>query len=283
MVQIADPRSPSSPGPADIHANLNRLSIQGPAKTEVWDHQLKVLNGFCLMRMVLHSGTKETGYSLHWVDEKTLKIKLKWPFFMQNALFMTGLDVSLDAHDNTLENYPEGHQVYTEMGKNSKNLEQQDGLVYSEGLFQFRKPMDQAEDNKCKVKVFERPVDANGNKGTVLQIAFLEKNEDAKRLFASPPLSIWFHVLEMQSKNIEYLQSTIYSFMLCPGIGFHLPLYPSNPISGSFILSSPLLQADSYLILDSWSIKLLEYIFLENYYGSKTGQSAPSTRMTQVV
>eukprot|EP00536_Pseudo-nitzschia_multiseries_P003593 jgi/Psemu1/8153/gm1.8153_g len=35
--------------------------------------------------------------------------------------------------------------------------------------------------------------------------------------------------LEMQSENIEYLQSTIYSFMLRPGIGFHLPLYPSKP------------------------------------------------------
>eukprot|EP00536_Pseudo-nitzschia_multiseries_P003822 jgi/Psemu1/8599/gm1.8599_g len=61
--------------------------------------------------MPLYSGTKETNYSLHWVDEKTLKIKLKWPIFMQNALLMTGLDVSFNAHGNTIENYTEGHQA----------------------------------------------------------------------------------------------------------------------------------------------------------------------------
>eukprot|EP00536_Pseudo-nitzschia_multiseries_P005919 jgi/Psemu1/14024/gm1.14024_g len=192
----AGPGSPASPGPADIHANLKRLSIQGPIQTvsgllpypmlsgrwEVWDHKLKVVNGYCLMRMLLHSGTKETDYSLDWVDERILKIKLKWPIFMQNALFMTGLDVSFNANGNAIKNYPEGHQVYT--------------------------------------------------------------------------------VPEMQSKNIEYLQSTIYSFMLRPSIRFHLPLYPSKPhIWELHLIITPVapinFHSDSYLIFDSWSIKFV--------------------------
>ena len=186
-VRIADPLSP------ELGSRLKSLSIKGPIQTisgslpypmlsgrwEVWDHDLKILNGYCMMRMLLHSGTKETDYKLDWVDKKTLKIKLKWPIFMQNALFMTGLDVT-----ETHENYPEGHQVYTDMGKNSKKLEDEDGFVYSEGFFRFSKPMDMNED-KYKAEVFECPVDADGNKGTILQVLFLEKNEERK-VFPSP-------------------------------------------------------------------------------------------------
>ena len=186
-VRIADPLSP------ELGSRLKPLSIKGPIQTisgslpypmlsgrwEVWDHDLKILNGYCMMRMLLHSGTKETDYKLDWVDKKTLKIKLKWPIFMQNALFMTGLDVT-----GTHENYPEGHQVYTDMGKNSRKLEDEDGFVYSEGFFRFSKPMDMNED-KYKAEVFECPVDADGNKGTILQVLFLEKSEERK-VFTSP-------------------------------------------------------------------------------------------------
>ena len=186
-VRIADPLSP------ELGSRLKSLSIKGPIQTisgslpypmlsgrwEVWDHNLKILNGYCMMRMLLHSGTKETDYKLDWVDKKTLKIKLKWPIFMQNALFMTGLDVT-----ETHENYPEGHQVYTDMGKNSRKLEDEDGFVYSEGFFRFSKPMDMNED-KYKAEVFECPVDADGNKGTILQVLFLEKSEERK-VFTSP-------------------------------------------------------------------------------------------------
>eukprot|EP00536_Pseudo-nitzschia_multiseries_P014700 jgi/Psemu1/39816/gm1.39816_g len=153
--------------------------------------------------MLLQPGTRGKVPSPDLMDKKDAICGIsKEP----NALFMTGLDVSFDANGNTIESYPEGHQVYTEMGKNSKNLEKEDGFVYLEGLFQFRKPMDQAED-KYKAEVFECPVDANGNKETILQIAFLEKNEDAKRPFASP-LAIWQSSIRF-SKSQQQVQQQL--------------------------------------------------------------------------
>ena len=95
---------------------------------------------------------------------------------------MTGLDTYVDTKGNVLETYHEKHPVFTSMGSNSSNMEEDDGFIYSECLFRFVKPMD-CSDNKYKTDVFECPVDANGNKGTILKILFLEKRRGGKEAF----------------------------------------------------------------------------------------------------
>ena len=70
---MSDPLSPhlgsrlkslSTTGPIQIISDSLAYPILLSGRWEVWDHNLKVLNGYCMMYMLLHSGTKETDYTL---------------------------------------------------------------------------------------------------------------------------------------------------------------------------------------------------------------------------
>lgn len=187
-------KSPS----ADLAKQLNTLSINGPIQTinggmndpmlsgrwEKWDHDRKIMNGFCLMRMMLRGGIKQDDFQFVWKDKRTFVIRLKWPAFFQNPTWMASLDIKQDAMNQDFEVYPATHEVYNSMGVNSKKLESKDGHVYTEGVFYFERDM-MTDESKYVPEVFHAPCDAAGNKCTILQILFHEKNEYAKP-FASP-------------------------------------------------------------------------------------------------
>jgi hypothetical protein len=155
-----------------------------------FDHKKKIDYGYCLMRMYIgHPGIKETDFQFSWLDERTFVIRMKWPIFMQNSLFMSSLDTKDMVDENTnqtieYEVYPEGHKVYDSMGKNSAKLEDDDGNIYTEGAFTFKRDMDTSEE-KWTAEIFCTEVDADGNKGSILQIAFAEMVDD-KKPFSSP-------------------------------------------------------------------------------------------------
>ena len=67
----------------------------------------------------------------------------------------------------------EDHQVYVDMAKNTEQLCDSNGEIYSEGLFFFKKPIDE---QKYDVDVFfQVPIDDDGGYVTILpQILFME-------------------------------------------------------------------------------------------------------------
>jgi len=143
---------------------------------EQFDFEKDVMNGFCLMRMLIHNGSKKEDFQFSWVNNKTFKIRLKWPVFMQSSLMMTGLD--RDSFGREI--YPRGHQLYNEMGKNARDLKDVDGNIWTEGRFVFKKPMDTRPD-KFDIKLFEVQVDQEGRWGTILQVLFHELTEQPEQ------------------------------------------------------------------------------------------------------
>ena len=95
---------------------------------------------------------------------------------------MSGVDISQDALGQDIETYPESHQVYNSMGLTSKKLEEEDGMIYSSGLFTFQKKMDIT---KYKPECFDIEVDPNTSlTATILQILFAEMIDE--KPFSSP-------------------------------------------------------------------------------------------------
>ena len=180
----------------------NHLLIKGPIQTiagtlpypmlsgrwEDWDRAQKKTKGYCMMHIIVHGGAKEDDFEFSWVDKKTIKIRLKWSVFMQNALLMTSLldtaEVTTTATTtttttttttNTANPQEQGHPVHTELEKNAKNQEESDSNIMSEGLFRFNRPMDTSEEN-YKPEVFQFPVNKDGNTETIFRILFHEKS-----------------------------------------------------------------------------------------------------------
>ena len=85
---------------------------------------------------------------------------------MQHCLMMTDLDVFQDEHTGqTRQSFPPEHPVHLEMRKNAKKLRDNDGYIYSEGLYIFQKPMDT---NVIHPHLFQTAVNANNNQGLIL-------------------------------------------------------------------------------------------------------------------
>jgi len=141
-------------------------------KWEEFNHETDEMNVYCLMRMQIHNGVNEKeDFTLSWVDDKTLKIRLKWPQFMTKCMVTTTLDMTTDASGQTHPTYPMEHPLYTSMGKNAKALKDQ-GSIYSEGFFKFENPMVK----KYEANIF--PTDIYGFSTTVLQIKFFEASDE---------------------------------------------------------------------------------------------------------
>ena len=146
-------------------------------KWEEWDHDAEVMKTFILMRLCLHTSSKEDDFQLKWVNDTVFKIRVKWPIWMQKQLMMVNLD----------QDYQRGHKVYDNMGSNAKALKDNDNLIWSEGVFKFRNPMQK----KTVEKIFFPEVDSDGNKGPVLQILFEEVTEEGIQLdFKSPQKTV---------------------------------------------------------------------------------------------
>ena len=131
------------------------------------------------MRMLLQNGITGDDVKVSWENNKTIRLRIKWPVFMKTTVMMAGL---LDAVDGEPDPYQEHHPVYVDMGKNSKRLEDDESEIYEEGLFSFLSSMDET---KFYVEVFQVPIDANGGYVTMLQILFYELVGD-KKGFTSP-------------------------------------------------------------------------------------------------
>ena len=142
------------------------------------------MHGYALLRILLHSGIKEEDFEFDWEDEYTFIVKLKWPYFMTKVLMTTELDKvavpSANRNDIVMvERFPMGHKLYDSMGRNVANLKNEDGEIWNEGRFTFKRQM-HTEQDKYEVKVFNAPCDAEGTLVTILQIYFTEDRPDQK-------------------------------------------------------------------------------------------------------
>ena len=111
-----------------------------------------------MMRLYLHPTSNVDDVQLAWINAKTFQVRLRWPIFMQKSLMMVDLDIDYNA----------SHAVYTSRGKNAKSMRDEDGNIWSEGIFKFPKAMeDDFED-----KLFVVEVDGQHNSAAILQIVF---------------------------------------------------------------------------------------------------------------
>ena len=133
---------------------------------EEFDHDTDTMNGYCLMRMLIHNGSKVEDFQFSWVNNKTFKIRLKWPTFMQRCLMMTALDKDPFGR----ESYPRGHQVYNDMGKNARDLKDIDGNIWTEGHFVFKRAMDMSPGDSFDCQLFEVQVESVRCSGDVRKV-----------------------------------------------------------------------------------------------------------------
>ena len=155
-------------GPQCINGSVSFPIITG--RWERFDHVNGVMKKYCMLRMLTHAGSKQKDFQIFWIDKKTIKIRLKWPTFMQKCLMMTGLDTERQGM-NSVEVFPEDHKVYDSMGQIADEMKSRDGCIWSEGVFRFKNSMEE----EFSSKVFNPEIDANNNDGTILQIVFQEK------------------------------------------------------------------------------------------------------------
>jgi hypothetical protein len=149
---------------------------------EIFDFNTDRSKAFILMRMVIIDGVvKNDDFQLSFVNKKTFKIRMKWPQYMQQIMMMANLDVTT-TNGITTEKFPAGHQVYTDMGKNAKQLKDEGGFIWSEGLFRFKNDMNMST---FEPQLFQIPASKGG--GTILQIQFEEAIEEETAMpFGSP-------------------------------------------------------------------------------------------------
>ena len=164
--------------------NLPHLVLFG--KWELWDHNSDVMNKCHMMRLHLHPTSKVGDVQLSWVDSKTFQIQLRWPIFMQKCLMMGGLD----------KDFNKEHVVHNSVGLNASNMRDDNGEIWSEGLFTFNHQMEQ----EFKDKLFVVEVDQEKNKAAILQIVFEEQGKRPKKApFSSPQ--------EVESGTIKFSES----------------------------------------------------------------------------
>jgi len=133
---------------------------------EETDEDKGTVRGYCLLRMLLaHSIEKKEDIQFSWVDEKTFKIRIKWPNL---SVLMTGLDEFGDE-------FGEPEELHDDMEENTDELRSSDGNIWSEGLCRFENPM-----NKMKYipKLFALTHAQTNRKGFLLQVRFTESSED---------------------------------------------------------------------------------------------------------
>ena len=172
-----------------ISSPIIRQTVKGyfPApmlsgRWEEFNHKTDTMEGFTLMRMLIHNGSKDVDFELTWEDNRTFRVRVKWPKFMVSCLMMTSMDVREEA-DNLgqvfeVENFPPGHKVYDSMGANAKLMKEENGEdIVSDGVFIFESDMDV---DKYETQLFQVPVNAD-EEGTILQIVFNHVNESTKK------------------------------------------------------------------------------------------------------
>ena len=187
-------REAMSQKPIDVAAlveHVSNLSLSGPVscvtgtigcpvisgRWENFDHDSKTTHGFVLMRMMVHNAAQVDDFTFKWINKRTLQITQAWPDFMQKCIMLTTLDIT-SVHDDQgnlvseTENFPVGHKVYDDMGKNTADLEAEDGKIYCKGQFRFLFDMKEAT-NYTRAEILEADVGAT----TVLflQVQFAEE------------------------------------------------------------------------------------------------------------
>ena len=97
------------------------------------------------MRTLIHNGSEANHIKISWESTTTMKLQIKWPVFMSDATMLAGcLTSSKDLMDDDEDPFgDEDHQVYVDMAKNTEQLCDSNGEIYSEGLFFFKKPIDE--------------------------------------------------------------------------------------------------------------------------------------------
>ena len=150
------------------------------ATWEDWDPRDDSTRKFCIMRLHIINGIEiQEDIKLSWVDPFTFKVKMRWPKYMTDYQSMT----KMDAFEDGGNCFPDGHQVFVSMGKNAKMLKDDEGSVWSEGLFQFERKMEA----RYEPHVIHLP--DNYGLGNILQVKFIVKSNDDELPFTSPILS----------------------------------------------------------------------------------------------
>ena len=55
------------------------------------------MQGYVLMRIVIHSGTDANDVMISWEGERSVYVKTKWPEWLQDSTIISGVDISRDA------------------------------------------------------------------------------------------------------------------------------------------------------------------------------------------
>ena len=125
---------------------------------------------------------------------------------MKQSLMLSTLGSVVNAQGAiTQNNFPEDHPVYTTMGQNAaKLMDEKTDEIWSEDLFTFKHCMDPQYESK----VFVTKVDQEeGNKGTFLQVTFLEAQAEKERFgFSSPSVQ--------QSSGIKFGKFLVFKLQL---------------------------------------------------------------------
>ena len=75
-----------------------------------FNHKTDTMEGFTLMRMLIHNGSKDVDFELSWEDNRTFRVRVKWPKFMVKCLMMTSLDIREEYDANGAVYEVENHQ-----------------------------------------------------------------------------------------------------------------------------------------------------------------------------
>ena len=136
------PGRPKTTGLSDAMASMNIADNPQPVKGllpypcitghwEAFNHSIGVMKSHCMMRILFHARLTADDFCITWIDTQTLRIKVKWPLFMQFSLLMACLDQFSDGSNppNIHYNYPEDHKVYYSMGAVTAALKDTEGHI----------------------------------------------------------------------------------------------------------------------------------------------------------
>ena len=117
---------------------------------------------------------------------------------MSDATMLAGcmeIETGMGEADNPFRD--ETHPVYVNIGKNTEALCDSTGDIHQEGLFFFKKPVDE---EKIELDIFQVPIDNRGLYVSILQILFMEAVNGMS--FASPGRGVCI------GKKINFCKST---------------------------------------------------------------------------
>jgi hypothetical protein len=160
---------------------INTPMVSG--RWDVIDYDTDEFTGYRMLRMTLHNGVQESDFEFSWNNKKTFKIRMKWPPYFLKPLMTVNLSVVQDSTGRVVPKFPRGHELYHSMIKIARKLKDDQGMIWSEGVFTFGVEMD----GEFEVEIFETEVDSERNHGCILQIIFKEAaEEDSKKPYNTP-------------------------------------------------------------------------------------------------